>query len=250
MTGPGSPATTRRLLDGAIASAGTPSGPLVPPQGVDAWVGRLISLYHTTHPTPSRMRIAAQRFADAGRDALAAWAAEKVVDEHGHDRLALRDLEALGYDADALVRAVAPRRAVALIRQFDAFVHAPDPIGCLGYAYALERLAAERTEAYVQQVQASLPVDATRCLRVHSAAGSDASHVDDLVAVVAGCDAASRAAVAVACHTTARILFDPSLIEPVGPSWTARSLLYRRETAPRPIAHGVSPSNPTGAEHG
>jgi hypothetical protein len=248
MTGPGTPETTRNLLDGALASAGRRSGPLVAPQGVDAWVGRLISLYHTTHPTPGQMRVAASRFAAAGREPLASWAREKVVDEHGHDRLALRDLEALGYDAAALVGALVPRRAAALVAMLDAYVRAPDPIGCLGYAYALERLAAERTEAYVSAVQASLPVDATRCLRVHSAAGSDVSHVDDLVAAVAGCSAPERVAVAVAVHATALTLVDPSVCEPVAPAWAARALPYRRATAF--MTRDLPPDTPAGADHG
>lgn len=246
MTGPGSADTTRRLLDGALAAAATRRGPPTPPADADAWVFRLISLYVTTRATPPRMARVAERFEAEGREALAAWARGKVIDEHGHDTLALRDLAALGYDAEALVAAVQPRRAAAVVACFDRLVEAPDPIGTLGYAYALERLAANRTRAYVDGVQAMLgDVRATRCLRVHSAAGSDVDHVDDLVDAVAPRTAEERRRVALACHETARILFDPALVEPLGAGWVARIAPFRAGATSASDAPASPAASPT-----
>jgi pyrroloquinoline quinone (PQQ) biosynthesis protein C len=157
------------------------------------------------------MAEAAARFGAAGRGALAAWAAHKARDERGHDRLALRDLEALGYDAERVVEALVPPTAAALVAYFGEAVHAADPVRCVGYAYALERLALGQTEAYVKRVEAMLPagVYATRCLRVHSAVGSDAGHVAETIAMVAGLSAPERAEIALACYETTALCYAP-----------------------------------------
>ncbi|WP_428262685.1 iron-containing redox enzyme family protein [Haliangium sp.] len=215
METPGSLATTRQLLDGAIAAAGRhqpPNAPARPALTPLRWVFRLAGYYRTTHATPRLMAAAAERFAGSGRTALADWALAKVREETGHDRLALRDLTAMGYDAEGVVEALIPSTAQALVEYFEArVVHDPDPIGCVGYAYALERLALGRGARDIAAVDALMPagVTATRCLRVHSAAGSDAAHVEETVALVAGLGAEERADVARACYETASIFCRP-----------------------------------------
>jgi pyrroloquinoline quinone (PQQ) biosynthesis protein C len=151
------------------------------------------------------MREAAARFAAAGRDGLARWAAEKAREEQGHDALALRDLRDLGYDAEALVRAVVPEAQARLVRFFERLVRADDPVGCVGYSYALERLALEIGPDEIARVEAALSpgVNATRCLRVHSAAGSDREHVRETVDLVATLSPDERSRVAAAAHETA-----------------------------------------------
>lgn len=216
MTHAGEVGTTRRLLDAALALAQHRPTPVQPPRSEPEWISRLASLYHTTHATPRVMAAAAARFQRENQDVLANWSRTKVADEAGHDRLALRDLRALGYAAEELVESVVPKRAAALVRWFEGCIDdSRDPIACVGYAYALERLAIERSAAYIAQIQAWLPtgVDATRCLRVHSAAGSDLGHVHDTVELVASLDASQRRAVVLACHETAHILTDPDLRE-------------------------------------
>ena len=213
MQGAGSADTTRRLLDGAIAAAAqrAPARPR-PPLTPARWAWRLAISYHTTHATPRLMAIAAERFAAAGRDALAAWAWQKATEERGHDQLALRDLEAMGYDAGRVVEHLMPPVARALVAYFEARVTQDgDPVGCAGYAYTIERLALLRGRPDIAAVQAILPpgVEATRCLRVHSAVGSDAQHVEEAIALVAGLDAAERSHVARACYETSAICFAP-----------------------------------------
>ncbi|ACY19266.1 iron-containing redox enzyme family protein [Haliangium ochraceum] len=214
MEGAGSAVTTRQLLDGAIAAAGRDAGPRgeAPPLSAARWAWRLAGYYRTTHATPRLMATAAERFAASGRDALAAWARDKVREETGHDRLALRDLGALGFDPERLVETLIPPTADDLVRYFEArVIDDPDPIGCVGYAYTLERLAVERDARYIDAVNAILPsgIDATRCLRVHSAEGSDASHVDEIVELVFALSAAERILVARACYETSLIYCTP-----------------------------------------
>lgn len=209
MEGAGTVGTTRNLLEGCIAAAQTAVRIETPRPALTRarWIWRLAGYYHTTHATPHMMRIAATRFEAAGRTSLAAYAASKVADEAGHDTLALRDLAALGLDAEATVRALVPPTAAALVALFSALVDTADPVGCVGYAYALERLALAVPRDYLRQVEAVLPagVNATRCLRVHSATGADRDHVEDALHLTAGLTAAERLRIARACHETTRI---------------------------------------------
>lgn len=205
---PGSLETTRRLLDGAVGAgvrrARALGGPEVPPLTPLRWAWRLLGLYTTTSATPPLLAEVEERFEAAGRAVLAAWACEKGRDETGHERLALKDLRALGYRPEIV--AVRPEPAASLVRYFTAQVRDEvDPVGALGYAHGLERLALLRDRAYVERVRAILPagVDATRCLRVHSGAGSDAGHVEDNIVAAARLSAKERARVAVACYETA-----------------------------------------------
>jgi hypothetical protein len=234
MTGPGSVPTTGHLLDGAARTgwAAAPRASFVtmgpqaapnpgaqrapqPPLTVARWAHRLCGFYRTTNATPRLMREAAERFARAGRGALMEWALTKAREEQGHDTLVLRDLSALGYDAEAVALAIVPEGPAALVQYFERCALSEDPIGAVGYAYALERLALEVDEGYIAAVEASLPrgVMATRCLRVHSAAGSDRKHVQETVELVATLSARERAQVAIACHETATICYGAAPLE-------------------------------------
>lgn len=203
-------ARTRRLFDGAIAAAFPVARPdAVPPLTPVRWVLRLAGLYHLTHHTPRLLRIAGARFHRDGRQALADWATQRAREESNHDVLALRDLRAMGYDADAVVRTLRPEPAMSLLAFFERTATADDPIECVGYAYAVERLAMTVDRSEIEKIEALLPVRATRCLRVHSAIGSDADHVADTVRVAAQLGPDERRSIALACHRTARLCFAP-----------------------------------------
>lgn len=207
-----SPARIAALLDGAIAAAfGYAREVEVPPLTAIRWAFRLAGLYHLTRSTPSLLRHAAATFAAAGRVGLARWAYVRAEEEAGHDRLALRDLAALGYDAARAVEQLRPPIAMRLLGFFEAAARAPDPIAVVGYAYAIERLALTVGRVEIEAVERVLPpgVRATRCLRVHSAIGSDDDHVRETIDALVACTPAERRAVAVAAHETARLCFEP-----------------------------------------
>lgn len=209
-------ARVRGLLDRAVAAAFVNARPTaVPPLTATRWAYRLAGLYILTHSTPALLGLAAARFAAAGREVLAAWARERAREEQHHDRLALRDLRDLGYDAARVVERVRPATPIRLVEYFAASVHGADPIGCVGYAYALERLAMTVRESDIRAVESILPpgTRATRCLRVHSAAGSDGDHVADTLVAVARLGADEQARIAAAARETATICFTP---EPAG----------------------------------
>lgn len=216
MTGPGTPATTGRLLEGAIgaglrAARIDAAGLTPPPLDLHRWAWRLCGLFHMTTETPALLAEAEARFTAAARPALAAWAAERRREETGHDRLALRDLAALGLDPSIVERAHPPA-ARRLVAWFRAAVHDDAlPLGALAYAHTVERLALRFGADYLARVRAILPhgVDATRCLRIHSAVGSDVTHVDDNITVIATLPAEERARIALACREVAWLSSTP-----------------------------------------
>ncbi len=215
---PGDVAATGRLLEGAVAAglaAARAAHPdrRPPPLTALRWMWRLAGLYHLTTHTPALMREAVTRFEIAGRPALAAWARDKARDETAHDALALRDLAAMGLDGRAVVDLLRPPVPMAMVAWFRDAVHAKaPPLGVLAYACAVERLAMRVDAGYLARVQALLPagVDATRCLRVHSAVGSDARHVEENAAVVAALAADERAGIVFAVSEVARLSCAPS----------------------------------------
>jgi hypothetical protein len=213
MEGTGSSATTRKLLDTAIAAAKCAVTSEVRPPALTftRWIWRLAGLYHLCHPIPKLIESARQQFTVTERWNLAHWAAQNAVEEAGHDLLALRDIQSLGYDPKAVVEALIPPASKILIDYLTRSVNDSDPIDCVGYAYTMERLALGVNEQYIEDVEALLPqgVKATRCLRVHSSVGADVDHVAETVEMVAKLSATERTRVAIACYETALLCFSP-----------------------------------------
>jgi pyrroloquinoline quinone (PQQ) biosynthesis protein C len=213
MSGAGSVATTQKLLDTSIVLAKRAVSSSRPPAlSLMLWIWNLAAQYHLTHSVPQLMEEAAQRFATSGREALAQWAAQKAIEERGHDRLALLDIQSLGYDAKAVVQALVPPPAQVLFDYFTRSVQTPDPIACVGYSYTQERLALAIGDERIQAVETLLPpgTNATRFLRVHSGVGSDVEHVQESVEMVAGLTPEERTRVAIACYETALLYFSSS----------------------------------------
>ncbi|MFQ4144384.1 hypothetical protein [Chlorogloeopsis sp. ULAP02] len=214
MSGAGSVATTQKLLDTSIVLAKRAVSSSYQPRALNPtfWIWSLARQYHLTQFTSRLMEEARERFAAAGREVLAQWAAHKAIEERGHDRLALLDIQSLGYNAEAVVEALVPPSAKALVDYFTRTVQAIDPIGCVGYAYTMERLALGVSEKHIQALEALLPpgTNATRCLRVHSNVGSDVEHVQETVELVAGLSPEERTNVAIACYETALLDFSSS----------------------------------------
>ncbi|MBE9017619.1 hypothetical protein IQ272_16015 [Chroococcidiopsidales cyanobacterium LEGE 13417] len=206
-------AKTQKQLDGAIALAWSQVKTRRRPPALTRarWVWRLAGSYHLCHTPPRLMETVAWRFASAGRMVLAQWAAQKASEEVGHDRLALLDIQSMGYKAEAVVKELVPPAAATLVDYLTRSVQARDPIGCVGYSYTVERLAMGIKEDYIRKVEALLPpgTRATRCLRVHSGVGHDVEHVNETVDMIAGLTSDERVQVARACYETALLCFSP-----------------------------------------
>ncbi|MEC4817200.1 MAG: hypothetical protein SAK29_28615 [Scytonema sp. PMC 1069.18] len=212
MTTKGSISTTRNLLDGAIAAAKNATPPSEPPAMTPiGLVWRLASAYHLNHCTPPLMEEASRRFAAAGRKRLAEWTAQKAIEKDGHDELALLDIQSLGYDAEAVVKALVSPSTMLLVNYFTQSVYAPDPIDCVGYAHTLERLAICISEEYILTLEDLLPpnTNATRCLRVHSSMSDEGDREQKTTEIIAELTPEERTRVALACYKTALLHFTP-----------------------------------------
>ena len=213
MSSAGSFATTQRLLDGAISAAKYTINSNVRPPALTAtrWVWRLAGAYHSSRFTSQRMEEAAKNFAAAERWNLQKWALQKADEERGHDRLALLDIQSMGYDAEAVVKALVPPGAEIFVDYFSRSVQDSDPIDCVGCSYASERLGTFLGEDYIKHIEALLPEDTnvTRWLRVHSGVGPEVEHANDIVELVASLTPQERTRVARACYETALLRFSP-----------------------------------------
>ena len=196
MTGVGSAGSTVGLLDGAInlGFVGIEKRLARPEPTVAAYIVALVGAYHTSVDTPRNLRRAASRFNELGRPEVAAYLEERAREETGHDRLALKDLRALGVPGERLVANFIPEGIKPLCKRFDDLCAEDYPIGSIGYSYCLERIAALKQETDIARVRALCPegIDATRFLRSHSSLGSEASHVAETIEFVATLPASDR----------------------------------------------------------
>src|SRR5262249_6476399 len=101
-----------------------------------------------------------------------------------------------------------PKSSLALVELFTRFADSDAPIAVLGYAYALERMALFSTAESIAAIERVIPagIKATRCLRVHSAVGSDAGHVAESITFMATLPPQDRAATARATYETVGLL--------------------------------------------
>jgi hypothetical protein len=210
MTGIGAMGSTVRLLDGAInlGFAGIEKRLARPEPSVVGYIVALVGAYHTSVDTPRNLQRAARRFNELGRPEVAAYLEERAREETGHDRLALKDLRALGVPGERLVANFVPDGIKPLCKRFDDLCAQDYPIGCIGYSYCLERIAALKQEADIEKVQALCPdgVDATRFLRSHSCLGSEVTHVEETIAFVASLPANDRVRIVQETYESALIM--------------------------------------------
>lgn len=176
----------------------------------ERWVFKLASFYYLTHFTPKFMRTAAQGFSKAKRFSLADWAERKAAEEAHHDWLALQDIADMGYEPTAVIKTLLPTGASRMVNYFQNCVESDDPIETVGYCYAMERIAMSIREEHIQSVAAMLPatVKATRCLQVHSAEGSDSSHVEETIEAILQLDQDTQSKIISACYQTAFLHFE------------------------------------------
>jgi len=188
----------RSLLEGAVAAASflaAPRPPLTPTQ----WIWHLVGYVHLTHSAPALLEFAAERFAADRQLALARWAQARALDQAQQHLIVLRDLHAMGVEPARAIAAARPHAAERLVAWLRASVVA-EPMACVGYVHAVERLALQLGTGELQALEAMLPegVRATRCVQ------SRESHVDETVALLTRlsatrCEAVARAVFDVAC---------------------------------------------------
>jgi hypothetical protein len=210
MAGAGSAGSTVGLLDGALnlGFAEIEKRLARPVPTLAGYIVALAGAYHTSVDTPRNLRRAASRFNELGRLEVAAYLEERAREETGHDRLALKDLHALGVPGERLVANFIPEGIKPLCQRFDALCAQDYPIGSIGYSYCLERIAALKQKSDIETVQALCPdgVDATRFLRSHSSLGSEVTHVEETIGFVASLPANDRIRVVQETYQSALIM--------------------------------------------
>jgi hypothetical protein len=208
--------TVRALLNGALYAVfgGRGRQGRRQPTSLTRLVYMLAGSYHHLQ-TPSRLARAAATFKDLKRDDIAAFLQLKVREESGHDRLALRDLDALGLPGQEIANTLRPPVSIRLLELLDSYSRRSYPMAVLGYTYCMERLAILYGDEDIDAYQALCPsgVDATRCLRVHSGVGADDEHVDELVDFVTTLDKSDISLVAAATCETASVMVDALLAD-------------------------------------
>ncbi len=196
MTGKGSAGSAVGLLDGALnlGFSRIEKHLAQPEPTLAGYIVALVGAYHTSVHTPRNLRRAASRFDELGRPEVTAYLEDRACEETGHDRLALKDLHALGVPGERLVANFIPEGIKPLCQRFDDLCAENYPIGCIGYSYCLERIAALKQKCDIDRVQALCPdgVDATRFLRSHSGLGSEVTHVEETIRFVASLAADDR----------------------------------------------------------
>jgi hypothetical protein len=208
MTGRGSRGSTAALLNEAVAfgfrddEEDSGAEEISLPQ----YVYNLIGTYHNARRTPGNYVLAAKQMRELGRPEIASFLETHALEETGHDRLIIKDLNALGLPAEQLVESLIADGVKPLVEMFDSYSSSDFPIGCIGYSYCFEHTAAKKPRSYVEALQALCPpgVDASRFLRTHSCLGSEVEHVEDLVGFIADLPACDRIDIAKAAYHTAR----------------------------------------------
>jgi hypothetical protein len=252
MTGAGAAGSTVGLLDGAInlAFSAIEKRLARPEPTIVGYIVALVGAYHTSVDTPRNLRRAASRFKELGRPEVAAYLEERAREETGHDRLALKDLRALGVPGERLVANFIPEGIKPLCQRFDDLCVEDYPIGCIGYSYCLERIAALKQKADIERVRAMCPdgVDATRFLRSHSSLGSEASHVAETIDFVASLPANDRIRVVQETYQSALMLAEGYNHELLKSEAALLEELQRALGEALPYRHGACPTH--GKERG
>lgn len=207
MTCKGALHSTVGLLDGAIRLAfeRTDDQPANPDPSLIRYIYSLVGAYYTSKDTPLNLMRAARRFEEIGRAEVSSYLEGRAQEEAGHERLALKDLYALGLPAKQIVANCRPASVGPLCDLFDDYCVQRYPMGAIGFSYCSERIASVKPKTEIEAVKSLLPqgLDATRFLRSHSSLGSEVSHVEETIEFVSELPASDRIQVVQATYKSA-----------------------------------------------
>jgi hypothetical protein len=205
---PATEQTMRHLLDGAIALAERAAEPIEEPSITPIrWAWNLVSQWHCAHHSVALLPALIERFEDIRRPDLTQFARRKLDEERGHDRFAIADLTALGYDGERVVRHVPPAPTVtAGLDYARGCVRGRRPVEFLGYAYTLERRVLNLGGEWLAGLYAVLPPDLEAASGVRAHVDElDAEHVREAIEFFSGLPATDRTAIAIGCYRTTQI---------------------------------------------
>jgi pyrroloquinoline quinone (PQQ) biosynthesis protein C len=123
------------------------------------------------------LTIAAHRVEESD-ERLSAYFHEFCLEETGHELLCIRDIAALGADADILISGDPNPGAWGIVTQCYFWATQGNPIALLGDAFATEELGVARgvEVARLLETNYSIPHEATNFLRLHGS--EDHEHLE------------------------------------------------------------------------
>jgi pyrroloquinoline quinone (PQQ) biosynthesis protein C len=147
------------------------------------YLAYLRETYHLIKHTPEYLTIAAGRVADGNRQ-LAAYFQNFAQEETGHEWLCIRDIQALGADADVILSGGANPGVWGIVTQCYFWASQGNPLALLGDAFATEELGATSGLETVKTLEMGygIPRQATNFLRVHGS--EDGQHLEAAARVI------------------------------------------------------------------
>ena len=141
------------------------------------YLAYLRETYHLIKHTPKYLTIAADRVA-TNDPWLSAYFRKFALEETGHELLCIKDIDALGENADAILSGHSNPGVWGIVTQCYFWAGEGNPIALLGDAFATEEIGAARGLGAAQALETnySIPRQATNFLRVHGS--EDKKHLE------------------------------------------------------------------------
>lgn len=141
----------------------------------------LVERYHYVKFGCPFMELVASRL-DAGYEPVTDYLKRHIEEERGHEERVLNDLEALGYERERVRRSLPARETIALIGSQLYMIQVLNPIGYLGYIYALE--SNPPTLEAINALSQRLGIPLTALLTLTEHAKADPKHLTELSRVL------------------------------------------------------------------
>jgi pyrroloquinoline quinone (PQQ) biosynthesis protein C len=141
------------------------------------YLAYLRETYHLVRHTAKYLTIAAHRVADSD-ERLSAYFREFCLEETGHELLCIKDIAALGENADILISGHPNPGVWGIVTQCYFWASQGNPVALLGDAFATEELGVARgvEMARLLETNYGIPRQATNFLRLHGS--EDQEHLE------------------------------------------------------------------------
>ncbi|MFD6287218.1 TenA family transcriptional regulator [Streptomyces sp. NPDC060205] len=143
------------------------------------YVAYLRETYHMVRHTSRMLSLAGARLEDDYRK-LRDWFFEQVQEENNHDLFCVKDLRQLGEDPEAVLAEPPGPGSWGLVAQNYYMATYGSPLGILGVASLTEGLGAELGGSMAEILKDTYGLDRNQVTFIHSHAGFDAKHIEDV----------------------------------------------------------------------
>jgi len=156
----------------------------------ETYLAYLRETCHLIRHTTSILARAASYLPDEHR-VLRGWLVEQAIDEHNHDLLCWKDMEALGADPKEQLARTPLQGAWGLITQsFHVAQH--DPVAILGYVLTTEGIGADYASTYADVLVQQYGYKSNQVTFIRAHGGFDVKHVEEARKIMNSLDADER----------------------------------------------------------